>query len=612
MIMSRLSIITKDRAQATVEVLYKDLERRIIASPPGLCPIDLASSFLKMCHAQTCGKCVPCRIGLGQLESLLEDVLEGNATLETIDLIERTAKTIYYTADCAIGYEAANMVLKGVQGFRDDFEEHILRDRCTFEIYQPVPCVSLCPAGVDVPGYIALISEGRYEDAIRLIRKDNPLPGVCAFVCEHPCENRCRRNMIDNPINIRGLKRFAVENAKEMPREKKAPATGKKVAIIGGGPSGLSAAYFLALMGHDVEIFEQRKKLGGMLRYGIPSYRLPREVLDREIDEILSMGIKVHTEVTVGKDISLKDLRDKFDAVYIAIGAHEGKIISIEGQEVKGVVSAVDILRKIGDDEYPDFTGQTVVVIGGGNVAIDAARSAVRLGAKKVSIVYRRRKVDMPALEEEVEGAIAEGIEIYDLYQPIRIESDEENKVKALWVQPQMVGPIEGGRPKPVDAGRKSVKMECDVVISAIGQGIESKEFEKEGIPVRKGVIAALDTGEFENIPGIYAGGDCVSGPATVILAIAAGKVAAANIDNYLGYNHIIETPVEIPAPRLADRIPCGRVNMKERDATDRVKDFKPVEIGMSLEEANQESRRCLRCDHFGFGVFKGGRIERW
>jgi NADPH-dependent glutamate synthase beta subunit-like oxidoreductase len=610
--MSRLSIITKDRAQATVESLYKDLERRIVASPPGLCPIDLASSFLKMCHAQTCGKCVPCRIGLGQLESLLEDVLEGNATLETIDLIEKTAKAIYYSADCAIGYEAANMVLKGVEGFRDDFEEHILRNRCTCELYQPVPCVSLCPAGVDIPGYIALIAEGKYEDAIRLIRKDNPLPAVCAMVCEHPCENRCRRNMIDDAINIRGLKRFAVEHAKDVPQEKKAPSTGKKVAIVGGGPSGLSAAYYLTLMGHDVEIFEQRKKLGGMLRYGIPSYRLPREILDREIDNIISMGIKVHTEVSIGKNISIKELKDRFDAIYIAIGAHMGKIIGIEGQEVNGVVSAVDILRMIGDDEYPDFSGKSVVVVGGGNVAIDAARSAIRLGAKKVSIVYRRRKVDMPAMAEEVEGAIAEGVEIYDLYTPIRIESDENNRVKALWVQPQIVGRIQGNRPRPVDANRGLERMECDIIISAIGQGIESKEFEKEGIPVTKGVIDALNTGEFENIPGIYAGGDCVSGPATIIRAIAAGKVAAANIDNYLGYNHIIEVPVKIPTPRLADRIPCGRVNLTEVDASERVKNFEPIEIGMTLEEANQESRRCLRCDHFGFGVFKGGRIERW
>jgi NADPH-dependent glutamate synthase beta subunit-like oxidoreductase len=610
--MSRLSIITKDKAQATVESLYKDLERRIVASPPGLCPIDLASSFLKMCHAQTCGKCVPCRIGLGQLQNLLEDVLDGKATLETIDLIEKTAKTIYYTADCAIGYEAANMVLKGIDGFRDDYEEHILRHRCTFELYQPVPCVSLCPAGVDIPGYIALISEGRYEDAVKLIRKDNPLPAVCAYVCEHPCENRCRRNMIDDAINIRGLKRFAVDNAGDVPAEEKIDSTGKKVAIIGGGPSGLSAAYYLSIMGHDVEIFEQRKKLGGMLRYGIPSYRLPREILDREINTILSTGVKVHTGITVGKDITIDELKDKFDAIYIAIGAHAGKMMDIEGQDAEGVTSAVEILRQIGDEEYPDFRGKKVVVVGGGNVAIDVARSAVRLGAEKVTIVYRRRKVDMPAMVEEVEGAIAEGVEILDLYSPVKVEKDENNRVKALWIQSQIVGPIQGGRPKPIRANKDIERIECDIVVSAIGQGIESREFEKEGIPVTKGVIDALDTTAIRDIPGVFSGGDCVSGPATVIRAIAAGKVAAANIDEYLGYNHIITTDVKIPNPRLSDRLPCGRVNLRERDSYNRVKDFDLIEIGMTRQEADQESRRCLRCDHFGFGVFKGGRVEKW
>ena len=610
--MSRLSIITRNKAQQTIEVLYKDLERRIISSPPGLCPIDLTSSFLKMCHAQTCGKCVPCRIGLGQLITLLEDVLNGKAELATIDLIEKTARTIYYSADCAIGYEAANMVLKGIEGFRDDFEEHILRGRCTCELNQAIPCVSLCPAGVDIPGYIALISEGRYEDAVKLIRKDNPMAFVCALICEHPCETRCRRNMIDDAINIRGLKRYAVEHAGDVPVPKRAPSTGKKVAIVGAGPSGLSAAYYLSIMGHDVEIFEQRKHLGGMLRYGIPSYRLPREILEKEIETMLSTGIKVHKEISVGEDISIVELKEKYDAVYIAIGAHIDKKLGLDEQEAEGMMSAVEMLRKIGDNEPIDFTDKNVIVIGGGNVAMDAARSAVRLGAKKVSIVYRRRKVDMTAMPEEVEGAIAEGCEVLDLCTPGRIEKDENNHVKALWIQPQIVGKIDHSRPNPVNATTEPVRLECDILITAVGQGIESKNFEKEGIPVTKGVIDALCWSGVKDVPGVYAGGDCVSGPATVIRAIAAGKVAAANIDEYLGYHHIIESDVQIPEPRLADRIPCGRVNMRERDASDRIKDFELIECGMTCEEAMQESGRCLRCDHFGLGVFKGGRTLRW
>ena len=612
--MSRLSIITQNKAQATVEELYKDLERRISASPPGLCPVDLASSFLKLCHAQSCGKCVPCRVGLGQLQKLMEQVLDGQADLSVIDLIEKTARNIFYSADCAIGYEAARMVLKGIRGFRDDFEEHILRGRCKFELNQPVPCVSQCPAGVDIPGYVALVAEGRYGDAVRLIRKDNPLPAVCGLICEHPCEVRCRRTMVDDPVNIRGLKRFAVDHAGDVPLPVPAVATGKKVAVIGGGPGGISAAYYLTLMGHEVTIFEQRKKLGGMLRYGIPNYRLPREELDREINHLLSLGIHVKTEVTVGEDPNIADLREEYDAVYIAIGAHIDRKIGIEGEEAQGVISAVELLREIGDDEMPDFTGKEIVVIGGGNVAMDVARSAVRLGAKRVRIAYRRRRVDMTAMEEEIEGAIEEGCELLDLHAPLRIEVDDQGRASALWVQPQIIGPMKHGRPVPMVSTKAPVRLGCDIVIVAIGQGIESKEFEKQGIPVKRDVIEAMSWSgvKTKDITGVFAGGDCVTGPATVIRAIAAGKVAAANIDEFLGYNHVISADVEIPRVRLDDNRSCARVNMKVRQASERIKDFELIEEGMTCEEACQEARRCIRCDHFGFGILKGGRIEKW
>lgn len=610
--MSRLSIITENKAQTTVEELYKDLERRISASPPGLCPVDLASSFLKMCHAQSCGKCVPCRVGLGQLERLMEDVLDGNATLETIDLIESTASSIFYSADCAIGYEAALMVLKGIKGFRNDFEEHVLRGRCICELNQPVPCVSQCPAGVDIPGYVALVAEGNYADAVRLIRKDNPMPSVCGLICEHPCEVRCRRTLMDDPINIRGLKRFAVEHAGEVPVPEPAEDTGKRVAVIGGGPGGISAAYYLRLMGHDVTIYEQRKQLGGMLRYGIPSYRLPREALDKEIEQLLSTGIHVKTGVTVGESPNILELRSQYDAVYIAIGAHTDRKIGIEGEDALGVISAVEMLRGIGDDQLPDFTGKDIIVIGGGNVAMDVARSAIRLGAKRLRIAYRRRREDMTAMPEEVEGAIAEGCELVELHAPLRIEKDAEGKVAALWVKPQIIGAVVNGRPKPADSSEAEVRLECDMVLVAIGQGIDSRNFEKFGIPVKRGVIDALNWSGVKDISGVFAGGDCVTGPATVIRAIAAGKVAAANIDEFLGYHHAISTDVKIPKVRMDTRKSCARVNMKERSVCERVKDFKLIECGMTEEEAMQESRRCLRCDRFGFGSFKGGRVEQW
>ena len=368
--MSRLDIMTPSHAQTVIDGLYRDVERRIAASPPGLCPVDLAKSFLDLCHAQTCGKCVPCRIGLGQLSELMEQVLEGEATMETISIIERVARVIVNSADCAIGRDAARLVLDGVQGFRDDYEEHILRHRCLGGMREPVPCVALCPAGVDIPGYLVLIKYGRYADAVRLIRKDNPFPSACAYICEHPCEARCRRNMIDDAVNIRGLKRYAVDNAGYVPQPDCAEPTGKKVAVIGGGPSGLSAAYYLALMGHKVTVYEKCAKLGGMLRYGIPNYRLPREVLDAEIASMLALGIDVHVNVNVGDDVTFDELRQQNDALYIALGAHTDKKTGIEGEDAEGVISAVEMLREIGDDHMPDFRNKDIVVIGGGSVEL--------------------------------------------------------------------------------------------------------------------------------------------------------------------------------------------------------------------------------------------------
>ncbi len=616
--MSRLKIETPDQAQLTVERLYKDLERHIIASPPGLCPVDLQLSFLKVCHAQTCGKCTPCRVGLGQLQKLMESVLEGKATMKTLQLIEDTANNIMDSADCAIGYEAAHMVLAGLVGFKEDYIHHIKTGKCNSTVNHSVPCIALCPAQVDIPGYIALVGAGRYADAIKLIRKDNPFPTACALICEHPCEARCRRNMIDSSINIRGLKRMAVDNApaNTVPVPEKAASTGKRIAIIGGGPSGLAAAYYLELMGHHAVVFEAKSKLGGMLRYGIPSYRFPRERLDQDIEAILSTGVEVHLNTKVGSgegEIPFGKLREEYDAVYIAIGAHEDKKVGIEGEDSKGVISAVEMLGSIGEDIMPDFKDKNVVVIGGGNVAMDCTRSAIRLGAKKVTIAYRRRKVDMTALPEEIEGAVAEGAEPYELKAPHKIEADENGNVVALWAEPQIIGPIDAwGRARPIRAELPLDRIPCDVIVVAIGQGVELRPFEEAGVKVKRGSIAAMETGELANANGVFAGGDCVTGPATVIRAIAAGKVAAANIDEYLGFDHEISCDVEIPPADLSDKRPCGRIQMKEKEAGIRKNNFEEFECGMTEQEACQEAGRCLRCDKFGLSALKGGRTFKW
>ena len=611
--MSRLDIKSPSRAETVVENLYRDVERRIAASPPGLCPVDMALSFLRLCHAQSCGKCVPCRIGLGQLAMLLEQVLSGTATMNTLVTIEKTARSIVNTADCAIGRDAARLVLDGLEGFRDDYEEHILHQRCLAGLKYPVPCVALCPAGVDIPGYMALVGEERCADAVRLIRKDNPFPTACAYICEHPCEARCRRNMIDDAINIRGLKRYAVDHAGDVPQPECAPATGKTVAIVGGGPSGLSCAYYLALMGHKVTVFEEAKQLGGMLRYGIPSYRFPRHLLDAEIASILSLGIEVHTGVTVGKDMWIEELQKQYDCLYIAIGAHQDKKTGIPGEDSKNVMSAVEMLKAIGDDVMPDFTGKKVVVIGGGNVAMDVTRSSIRLGAESVTCVYRRRIEDMTALPDEVTGAMAEGAEIMSLAAPVRIEADENGVAKALWVQPQLIGEADkAGRPRPHDAALEQVRLEADIIVVAIGQGIEISGFDAAGVPIKRGAFVAGLSGQVGDMDNVFAGGDCVTGPATAIRAIAAGKVAAANIDEHLGYHHEITVNMDIPAPKLNNRPPHGRINTTEREARLRKCDFEDIECGLTHEGAVTEASRCLRCDHFGYGVFKGGRVEKW
>ena len=611
--MSRLDIKTPSRAQTVVEGLYRDMERRIAASPPGLCPVDMSLSFLQLCHAQTCGKCVPCRIGLGQLTLLINQVLDGEATMETIAIIEKTARSIVNTADCAIGRDAARLVVEGLEGFRDDYEEHVKHNRCLAGLQNPVPCVALCPAGVDIPGYMALVGEGRCADAVRLIRKDNPFPTACAYICEHPCEARCRRNMVDDAINIRGLKRYAVDHAGVVPQPECAPATGKKVAIIGGGPSGLSCAYYLALMGHGVTVYEEREQLGGMLRYGIPSYRFPREKLDAEIDSILSLGIEVRTNVRIGRDIWLEELEKQFDCIYIAIGAHQDKKTGIPGEDSRNVLSAVEMLKAIGDDVMPDFTGKQVVVIGGGNVAMDVTRSSIRLGADKVTCVYRRRQADMTALPDEITGALAEGAELMTLAAPVRIEADEDGAAKALWVQPQIIGEVDkAGRPRPGKAALEEVRIPADVIVVAIGQGVEIQGFDQAGVPIQRGAFVAGLSGQVRDMDSVFAGGDCVTGPATAIRAIAAGKVAAANIDEHLGFRHEITVDVEIPSPKLNNSPPHGRIDTTEREACERKHDFEDIECGLTQEGACAEAGRCLRCDHFGYGIFRGGRNEKW
>ena len=609
---AKLSIAPRSRDDARIAAHLDTFARRVEATPPGMCPLAVQLTMLQASGAQTCGKCVPCRDGIPQLAAMLKRVVDCDADEGVLEGLRALAEMIRDTSDCAIGYEAARSVLEGLDTFADEYASH-LRDRsCQEGVGQTVPCETLCPAHVDVPAYIALTAAGDYAGAVNMVRKDNPFPTACAFVCEHPCETRCRRTLIDAPINIRGIKKFAVD---QMPADQVAPPprsvdTARTVAVIGGGPSGLTCAYFLALMGHRVTVFEERAQLGGMLRYGIPAYRFPRERLDEDIRGILNAGtITARCGEAVGAH-EMAEIADTYHAVYVSIGAQTGKSLRIDGVDAEGVVSAVDLLGAIGDGDYPDFTGKRVVVVGGGNVAMDCARTSVRAGADEVSVVYRRRKDDMTALPAEVESAIAEGVEMIVLEAPVSIEADERGHCTALITQPQMIGPVRGGRPAPVAADKPTRRIEADVILIAVGQNVVSGPFEEFGMQTTWGCFNADEHLAAEGHDHVFVGGDCQIGPSTVIRAIGAGKVAARNIDEFLGYHHKLPCDVEVPETLPNDRTPKGRVEITERPARERRLDFDGVENGMSREEVVQECGRCLRCDRFGCGVMEGGRHQ--
>ena len=610
--MSTSSIAPRSADDARVSAGLDAYARRIEATPPGTCPIAVQAALLEAAAAQTCGKCAPCRDGLPQLAKLLHSVGRCEADETTMDQIRMLATFAHDASDCAIGYVAGRVVLDGLEAYASEYEKHIKERFCQKGVGQTLPCETKCPAHVNVPAYVALVGEGDCAGAVNMVRKDNPFPTACAFVCEHPCEAGCRRKLIDAAINIRGIKKYAVDQARadQVPTPAPSAATGRRIAVVGGGPSGLTCAYFLALMGHEVDVFEAKKSFGGMMRYGIPAYRFPRERLDEDVAAILSAGaINAHLGVRIDA-AAMEKLSKSHDAVYVAIGADEGKKLDIEGADSRGVASAVELLGSIGDGDYPDFTGKRVVVIGGGNVAMDCARTSVRAGAAEVSIVYRRRVEDMTALDEEIESAIAEGVEMIALESPVRIEADEQGRVRALITQPQMIGPVRGGRPAPLNASKPERRIEADIVLVAVGQAVVVDPFEQFGMTAVRGRFAADDMLAAEGFDNVFTGGDCQTGPATVIRAIAAGKVAARNIDNFLGYDHKLNCGVEAPAPRPNNRTPTGRVSIAERPARERKLDFDAVELEMSAEEAAQECGRCLRCDFFGCGTQVGGRTQ--
>jgi NADH-quinone oxidoreductase subunit F len=568
------------------------------------CMVDIARFFMEFCQEESCGKCTPCREGTKRMLELLTKITEGRGEMADLDTLEQVAEMVKDSSLCGLGQTAPNPVLSTLRYFRDEYEEHILEHRCRAGACPELvvaPCINACPLGQMVPGYISLIDQGRHEEAIALIRQTNPLPGILGRVCNHPCMEVCTRAQTDEPINIPTIKRFAADTAREKGISitfPKAPEKEEIIAIIGGGPSGLAAAYYLCLMGYQPTILEHLPQLGGMLRYGIPAYRLPRDILDEEIEAIIRMGVAVKTGVTVGKDISFEELTGTFDAVFIGIGAHTSQRLGIPGEELAGVYGGAEFLRQVELGTAP-AVGASVAVIGGGNVAIDVARTCRRMGAQ-VTIVYRREQQDMPASVEEIDDALVEGITLNTLMMPHSISAT--NGKLALTVQHCEPGDYDSsGRRRPTPLPDEITTESFDTIFAAIGQVTDTGfaadlELDKGWIAVDRWTLAT-------NLKRVYAGGDVITGPAMVVDAVAAGKRAAVAIDRQLsaqkGEHRTLLTHLAIP---LNQNIP-GEIVQQPMARTlklspaERIGGFKEVDSGFDIDAVRAECARCLRCD---------------
>jgi NADH-quinone oxidoreductase subunit F len=545
----------------------------------------------------------------------LTDITQGRGKEGDIELLEQMGTIIKNASLCGLGQTAPNPVLSTIRYFRDEYQEHIREKRCRAVVCSALfksPCQHTCPAGMDVPAYVALVRAERFEDAYKVMLRTNPFPSVCGRVCDHKCQAKCRRGNLDEAIAVKYLKRFVADNAPR-PQTAPVPVTRKeKIAVIGAGPAGLTAARDLALRGYKVTVFEELPEPGGMLRWGIPAYRLPRDILAGEInDNVRALGVEIKCNTRVGKEISFEQVDREFNYIFLATGAHQSQPMRVQGENLQGVFGSVEFLRDFNTNEEAWLSGKKtlgskVAVIGGGNSAIDAARVALRLGAD-VTILYRREKKDMPAAEEEILAAEEEGVKIQFLVAPLRIE-EKDGKVCGIACEHMELREFDkSGRKIPAALVGSAFTLSVDAVVSAIGQVPDMTFVQKDsGVSVSRWSTFELASGSKSQTknPKFFTGGDALTGPATVIGAIAAGHQAARDMDGYIrmingepAYEEPPEEEIVVPFVIDEESIEAPQAKMPELDALRRRRDFEEVELGYERMQAVKEASRCLRCD---------------
>lgn len=567
------------------------------------CMVNMAKYFVEFTMSESCGQCTPCRVGLKHLYDILQAITEGRGTLEDLDRLEKIAKEVRDSSLCGLGQTAPNPILSTLQYFRDEYEEHILRKKCRASVCASLfyaPCGNTCPAGVDVSRYVSYVAEGKFDDAFFAHMENNPFPAVCARVCPAFCETKCERGKLDEPVSIREIKRIFADYALEKGLGFDPPSKLKKerIAIVGAGPSGLSAAFYLTRLGYRPVLFEANEALGGMMRYGIPSYRLPKEILDAEIMRIVKSGVEVKTGTRID---SIKELKSQnFDAIFISVGAQESLRLDTEGENSNLVVGGVEFLAKINRGEMIDLKGKRVLVVGGGSTAMDASRVALRLGASHVVVSYRRSEEEMPAQKEEVREAKEEGVEMMFLTNPQKFNPNGRS-IDVSFVRMGLKGFDRMGRRMPYPIEGSEFSRSFDFVVVCIGQRPSTAGFAKELEVAKDGTIRVNMDDLTTSEQGVFAGGDAVLGPATVVEAVSQGRLAAISIDRYLGYSgdlpfaerQEVRTTYneEEFLKEIRRRIP------KFKEVTERVKSFAEVNEGLSRDAAIFEAKRCLHCD---------------